>query len=50
MKYSAALLLEIGTAGFPVVIRQTSLMAKALDVKGLMNVQFAIQNADVYVL
>lgn len=30
--------------------RQTSLMAKALDVKGLMNVQFAIQEGEVYVL
>jgi len=30
--------------------RQTTLMARALNVKGLMNVQFAIQNGDVYVL
>ncbi len=30
--------------------RQTSMMAKALNVKGLMNVQFAIQNDEVYVL
>ncbi|MDV2117391.1 carbamoyl-phosphate synthase large subunit [Alcaligenes faecalis] len=30
--------------------RQTALMAKALNVKGLMNVQFAIQGGDVYVL
>lgn len=30
--------------------RQTALMAKALNVKGLMNVQFAVQNGDVYVL
>ena len=30
--------------------RQTALMARALNVKGLMNVQFAIQNGDVYVL
>ncbi|MEZ2721931.1 carbamoyl-phosphate synthase large subunit [Paenalcaligenes hominis] len=30
--------------------RQTALMAKALNVKGLMNVQFAIQDDDVYVL
>jgi carbamoyl-phosphate synthase large subunit len=30
--------------------RQTSLMARALNVKGLMNVQFAIQDGDVYVL
>ncbi|MCB5363252.1 carbamoyl-phosphate synthase large subunit [Pusillimonas sp. CC-YST705] len=30
--------------------RQTSVMAKALNVKGLMNVQFAIQDGDVYVL
>jgi len=30
--------------------RQTALMARALGVKGLMNVQFAIQNGDVYVL
>jgi len=30
--------------------RQTTLMAKALNVKGLMNVQFAIQNDEVYVL
>ncbi|CAM5216071.1 Carbamoyl-phosphate synthase large chain OS=Castellaniella defragrans OX=75697 GN=carB PE=3 SV=1 [Castellaniella defragrans] len=30
--------------------RQTTLMAKALNVKGLMNVQFAIQDGDVYVL
>ncbi len=30
--------------------RQTALMAKALNVKGLMNVQFAIQDDEVYVL
>lgn len=30
--------------------RQTALMAHALNVKGLMNVQFAIQDGDVYVL
>ena len=30
--------------------RQTTMMAKALNVKGLMNVQFAIQDGDVYVL
>ncbi|TKR56924.1 carbamoyl-phosphate synthase large subunit [Allopusillimonas ginsengisoli] len=30
--------------------RQTTVMARALNVKGLMNVQFAIQNGDVYVL
>ena len=30
--------------------RQTALMAKALNVTGLMNVQFAVQNGDVYVL
>ncbi|WP_394064595.1 carbamoyl-phosphate synthase large subunit [Alcaligenes sp. WGS1538] len=30
--------------------RQTALMAKALNVKGLMNVQFAIQDGEVYVL
>ncbi len=30
--------------------RQTSLMARALNVNGLMNVQFAIQDGDVYVL
>lgn len=30
--------------------RQTSAMAKALNVKGLMNVQFAIQNGEVFVL
>ncbi|MER1966012.1 carbamoyl-phosphate synthase large subunit [Castellaniella sp. GW247-6E4] len=30
--------------------RQTALMARALNVKGLMNVQFAIQEGDVYVL
>src|SRR5699024_3429198 len=30
--------------------RQTGLMARALNVRGLMNVQFAIQNDDVYVL
>ncbi|MGB3742518.1 MAG: carbamoyl-phosphate synthase large subunit [Castellaniella sp.] len=30
--------------------RQTALMARALNVKGLMNVQFAIQDGDVYVL
>ena len=30
--------------------RQTGLMARALNVKGLMNVQFAIQDGDVYVL
>src|SRR3546814_948199 len=28
--------------------RQTSLMARALNVKGLMNVQFDIQDGDVY--
>ena len=30
--------------------RQTALMARALNVTGLMNVQFAVQNGDVYVL
>jgi len=30
--------------------RQTEIMARALQVRGLMNVQFAIQGADVYVL
>ncbi|MFA7437554.1 carbamoyl-phosphate synthase large subunit [Castellaniella sp.] len=30
--------------------RQTTLMARALNVKGLMNVQFAIQEGEVYVL
>jgi len=30
--------------------RQTAMMARALNVKGLMNVQFAIQKGDVYVL
>jgi len=30
--------------------RQTALMAKALNVKGLMNVQFAIQDGEVFVL
>ncbi|OZI23051.1 carbamoyl phosphate synthase large subunit [Bordetella genomosp. 9] len=30
--------------------RQTTMMAKALNVSGLMNVQFAIQDGDVYVL
>ena len=30
--------------------RQTALMSRALNVIGLMNVQFAIQNGDVYVL
>src|SRR5690606_10596371 len=30
--------------------RQTALLAKALNVNGLMNVQFAVQNEDVYVL
>ena len=30
--------------------RQTSLMARALNVSGLMNVQFAVQKGDVYVL
>src|SRR5690554_2591044 len=30
--------------------RQTGLMARALNVKGLMNVQFAVQNGDVFVL
>ncbi|HEX2519204.1 MAG TPA: ATP-grasp domain-containing protein, partial [Castellaniella sp.] len=38
----------------PVVVdeikRQTTLMARALNVKGLMNVQFAVQDGDVYVL
>jgi len=32
------------------LIVQTKLMAKALNVIGLMNVQFAIQNEDIYVL
>ena len=32
------------------LILQTKLMAKALNVIGLMNVQFAIQNEDIYVL
>jgi carbamoyl-phosphate synthase large subunit len=32
------------------VKRQTTMMARALNVSGLMNVQFAIQNGDVYVL
>ena len=32
------------------LITQTKLMAKALNVIGLMNVQFAIQNEDIYVL
>ncbi len=32
------------------LIMQTKLMAKALNVIGLMNVQFAIQNEDIYVL
>ncbi|MEX0638302.1 MAG: ATP-grasp domain-containing protein, partial [Burkholderiales bacterium] len=39
---SADLVQELG--------RQTELMARALQVKGLMNVQFAIQGSDVYVL
>ena len=30
--------------------RQTALMARALNVSGLMNVQFAVQKGDVYVL
>ena len=30
--------------------RQTALMARALNVKGLMNVQFAVQDGEVYVL
>jgi len=30
--------------------RQTEIMARALQVRGLMNVQYAIQGADVYVL
>lgn len=30
--------------------RQTALMARALNVNGLMNVQFAVQGGDVYVL
>src|SRR3546814_10350227 len=30
--------------------RQTTMMARALNVNGLMNVQFAIQGGDVYVL
>lgn len=30
--------------------RQTALMARALNVKGLMNVQFAVQDNEVYVL
>jgi carbamoyl-phosphate synthase large subunit len=32
------------------ITRQTALMARALNVKGLMNVQFAIQDGEVYVL
>jgi carbamoyl-phosphate synthase large subunit len=32
------------------VRRQTILMAKALKVKGLMNVQFAVRNGEIYVL
>jgi carbamoyl-phosphate synthase large subunit len=39
---SADLVQELG--------RQAELMARALQVKGLMNVQFAIQGGDVYVL
>ncbi len=39
---SADLVRELG--------RQTELMARALQVRGLMNVQFAIQGSDVYVL
>ena len=30
--------------------QQTSILAQALQVKGLMNIQFAVQNGDVYVL
>ena len=30
--------------------RQTVLLAKALKVKGLMNIQFAVKNGDIYVL
>ena len=30
--------------------RQTVALAKALDVRGLMNVQYAVQNGDIYVL
>ncbi len=34
----------------PEIKRQTALMARALNVSGLMNVQFAVQKGDVYVL
>ena len=30
--------------------QQTSILAQALQVKGLMNIQFAVQSGDVYVL
>ena len=30
--------------------QQTSILAQALQVKGLMNIQYAVQNGDVYVL
>ncbi|HNX91363.1 MAG TPA: carbamoyl-phosphate synthase large subunit, partial [Candidatus Omnitrophota bacterium] len=30
--------------------RQTVLLAKALDTKGLMNIQFAVQGSDIYIL
>ncbi|NYT81327.1 carbamoyl-phosphate synthase large subunit [Alcaligenaceae bacterium] len=41
---------SLSSATIAEIKRQTSLMARALNVKGLMNVQFAIQDGDVYVL
>ena len=41
---------SLGPAVIDEIKRQTTVMAKALNVKGLMNVQFAIQDGDVYVL
>ena len=49
----SACCLPPATAGEDVqaeLARQTGLMAEALGVRGLMNVQFAIQDGDIYVL
>ncbi|MDE0680560.1 MAG: carbamoyl-phosphate synthase large subunit [Gammaproteobacteria bacterium] len=49
----SACCLPPATAGEDVQVelaRQTGLMAEALGVRGLMNVQFAIQDGDIYVL
>src|SRR5690625_3518457 len=41
---------SLDTVTIDEIKRQTALMARALNVKGLMNVQFAVQNGDVFVL